>query len=224
MVKLLKMPALFVALTTLTFLVALPAFSVENSKASEPNSTLINHGDVAGLWVKPRNESMPYGAIYSQRDCAVLGFTKNRESKGHDFAIVAEQSGVRFQVIDEKGGIHSIPATALLKLIAEEDAWTVADKPVAGEAPAHNKILYRIARDRAVAKYAKDKGITRAAARDLADQIDDSTVHAAVKAAGIEFKDLAVGSKLEDVLNWIVNHQELIAGLVKIFLTLLALL
>lgn len=137
---------------------------------------------------------------------------------------MAEKSGVRFQVIDEKGGIHSIPATALLKLIVDDDAFAFVDKPVAGEAPAHNKILYRIARDRAIAKYAKDKGITRAAAREKADQIDDSTVHAAVKAAGIEFKDLPVGSKLEDVLNWIVNHQDLIVGLVKIFLTLLALL
>ncbi len=109
-------------------------------------------------------------------------------------------------------------------LFADPSAKPSTSVPT-GDVPAgHHKLLYRVARDRAIAQYAKDKGITRAAAREKAEQIDDSTVHAAVKAAGLQFKDLPVGSKLEDILTWIVDHQELIISLVKIFLTLLELL
>lgn len=108
-----------------------------------------------------------------------------------------------------------------------------AEKPVAifaaaapaSEAPAaHHKLLYRIARDRAITQYARDKGITRSAAREKADSIDDATIHAAVQAAGLQFQNLPIGDKLEDFLNWIVNHQDLIIAIVKIIITLLALL
>lgn len=95
----------------------------------------------------------------------------------------------------------------------------------AGDAPsAHHKLLYRIARDRAIAQYARDKGITRAAAREKADHIDDSTLHAAVQAAGLKVQALPVADKLEDFLQWVVDHQDLIIGIVKIVLTLLALM
>lgn len=90
--------------------------------------------------------------------------------------------------------------------------------------PCGHKFLYRVARDHAVVHLAREKGITRAAAREKLDHIDDSTVHAAVQAAGLKVKDLPTGDKLEDFLTWVVNHQDLIIAVAKIFITLLALL
>lgn len=104
-----------------------------------------------------------------------------------------------------------------------------SDSPVAAVAdpdviPAHHKLLYRIARDHAVAKYARDNKVSRAAAREKVDQVDDTTLHAAVQAAGLPVKAIPAGGKLSDFLDWIATHGDTILAIVKILMSLLAFL
>lgn len=75
---------------------------------------------VSGMWVQ-RSYKSPFAALYSDgrvssEKVAVLGFSRNQEGGGHEFAIVSGKEGVYFQIRDEKGQFHFIPATALLKL------------------------------------------------------------------------------------------------------------
>jgi len=100
-------------------------------------------------------------------------------------------------------------------------------KPVAAkpdEIPANHKLLYEAARDRAAKQVARDKGISRKEARELIDQVSDASLHAAVTAANIQVKPLPVGGPIQNLLDWFAAHQEQIAAIVKLILTLLALL
>lgn len=106
--------------------------------------------------------------------------------------------------------------------VSKSDAPVPAAKADDG-IPAGHKFLYRIARDRAVGEYARAKGISRAAAREKVDSLDDATLHAAVQASGaFAIKAQPVGGKLTDFLDWLASHQEQILALVKLIMSLLA--
>lgn len=116
------MRALLLLATGLVLTFALGA-SAEKPKATQETQSLgynlAHNADTGGLWVNQKY-SDPGASLYSQKrggGMAVLGFqTDANSAKGHDFAIVADRSKVYFQVIDENGGLHHIPVTALLKL------------------------------------------------------------------------------------------------------------
>lgn len=86
---------------------------------------LTSVANVGGLWVSRDSErKTPFAAFYSQSDAglsdaAILGFTKNQKGDPHDFAIVATDKEVYFQIRDKKGNIHFVPVEALTKLKAE---------------------------------------------------------------------------------------------------------
>lgn len=98
---------------------------------------------------------------------------------------------------------------------------TSAADPEALEIPIANRLVYRLARDKAAEIYAKDNKITeRAAAAKLA-KVSDSSLHTAFKASKLAHP---VGDTLEDVLRWLVDHKELIFEVAKLLIALLALL
>ncbi len=194
--------------------------------------SLSSGAGVGGIWVSPKSVNGPYGALYTSiRDnVSVLGFSRNGQGNPHDFAIVAEKDGVRFQVVDEKGVPHSIPATALLKLVDVEHV--VADKPktsdtpvapVAGAITEDHKFLYSLARTKAVTEYARVNKVSRSVAREKVDSLDDATLHAAVvKSGAFKIVAMPVGGKLTDFLDWISSHSDQILALVKLIMSLLA--
>lgn len=82
-----------------------------------PGYTLDSAGGVGGLWVS-RDYKSPFAAIYSDRrlDNAVIGISRDQSGQGFDFAVSADRDGVTLQIRDEKGKLHHLPASALLKL------------------------------------------------------------------------------------------------------------
>lgn len=193
---------------------------------------------VGGHWTRS-NAGGPYAVMNGGRDHAFIAVSKSESSQACEFAIVGDKNGVRFQIIDEKGDYHSIPATSLLKLVeprvkppAVGECWYVADtkpktsdSPAAAKAddgvPAGHRVLYAIARTKAITQLAKKENISRAAAKERIDEISDDALHAAVMASGaITIKAQPVGGKLTDFLDWLVTHQDAILAIVKIILAL----
>lgn len=74
-----------------------------------------NNFHVGGFWTSHKPDQ-PFASMYGEHGTVWIGVMQSHRSKGFEFAIVAEKDGVRFQIIDEKGDVHSIPVTALLKL------------------------------------------------------------------------------------------------------------
>lgn len=236
------------------FAIAAPEKRVSSPDQFRDGYSLSSIGGHAGLWVQPNGSDGPYGALYSQRqgNYAVLGFSRSAKAEDaklgriHDLAFIADAAGVRIQVVDENGDVHSIPATALLKLeekkpvptrydftpaAADKPAAKSSDTPVVPKAaadpdaiPAGHKFLYAVARTKAITEYARTKGVSRAAAREKVDSLDDATLHAAVQASGAftTIKAQPSGGRLSDFLDWLLAHQEQIAALVKLILSLLA--
>lgn len=95
-----------------------------------------------------------------------------------------------------------------------------ADK---AEVPLGHRLLFQIARDKAVAQYARDKNVSRAEARKQIDRVKDDQIEAEAKKVGLfaKVKEVPVEGKLEDLLQWIVDHQELVIAIVKVILTIL---
>lgn len=129
----------------------------------------------------------------------------------------------------------AIVLAGVLSLVMLAGRHTPCDAPVptsdtpvppaakADDAPgAHHKLLYAVARARAAGQLAKKEGISRAAAREKIDEIDDATLHAAVQASGTAIKAMPVGGKLTDFLDWLAAHQDAIMAIVKIILALFA--
>jgi ribosomal protein L10 len=83
--------------------------------------TSMNESYGAGAWATTNKGSV--ATIYADEDQgAVLGFYRN-QSKNNvgntmacDFGISARPDGVTLQIVDDKGKIHFLPVTALLKL------------------------------------------------------------------------------------------------------------
>ncbi len=88
--------------------------------------TLDSLGTTGGVWVQDANSpnTAPVGGFYSTRlggkPSAVLSFMCSPQSRGAEFAISSDKDGVTFQVVDDKGEVHFVPATALLKLIEKK--------------------------------------------------------------------------------------------------------
>lgn len=92
----------------------------------------------------------------------------------------------------------------------------------AESAPKQHKLLFAIARTKAVGEIAKARKISRADARELVDQIDDATLAQAAAAAKLTFKDLPEAGGLEGLLQWLVDHQDLVLALVKLIVAILS--
>jgi hypothetical protein len=133
--------------------------------------------------------------------------------------------GERFAKELEAAGHGKVTAAGF---VLADKAPKTSDSPVPAAAqadsiPAGHKFLYSLARTKAITQYAKEKGVSRAAAREKVDSLDDATLHAAVQASGaFAIKAQPVGGKLTDFLEWLSTHQEQIAALVKLIMSLLA--
>jgi hypothetical protein len=79
------------------------------------------------------------------------------------------------------------------------------------------KLIFAIARARAAGELAKKEGISRSAAREKIDSIDDSTLDGLVKEAKLVVKERPVGGPLVD---WLIENQEIIKIIVAILLAL----
>lgn len=178
---------------------------------------------VGGHWT-PGNG--PYAVMNGDRNSAFFGISKSQSST--PFAIAADRDHVWFQVIDEAGGYHHIPVTALLKLVDQPvkadkpAAKSPSDAPVAGDGiPANHRFLYGIARARAAEELAKKEKISRRAAREkIDDALTDAQLHDLVKSAPIPIVVKAVGGKLTDFLEWLAAHQDVIMAIVAIIMSL----
>lgn len=181
-----------------------------------------------GFW-SPQHKVAPFASMYGDESRAWLGVMRSPSSKGFEFAVIAEKGEAvpRFQIIDEKGGYHSLPVTALLKL---QDASAIAppkssDAPVAkaeGPPPGY-KLIFGLARAKAAGELAKKENISRAAARQkIDDAIDDATLLDLVKEAKVVVKAQPAGGKLTDFLEWLADHKEVIMAIVAIIMSLFA--
>ncbi len=77
----------------------------------------IEKGDMQGAWVNSGTTTAGFYARDSQGQAA-LAFYKDRtgKPKAADFAITAMKDEMFFQIVDDKGEVHKVPVTALLKL------------------------------------------------------------------------------------------------------------
>lgn len=96
-------------LAVAAYCVAVPVTRVN----AEPNQMDSHY--IGGFWTKGRSDQ-PYATMNHMHGMAYIAVSKSQSSKACEFAIIADKDGVRFQIIDDAGGYHSIPATALLKL------------------------------------------------------------------------------------------------------------
>lgn len=143
-------------------------------------------------------------------------------SKWSVFAIVfAVLFGLGVALIPGRSAPERSPAeTEVLNALAEAPL-PAADS--SDEIPAGHRLLYRVARNKAAEIYAKDKRISRHAAREKIASIDDGAIHAAVKAAKLSIEDLPRGD-LASILQWIIDHQDLILAIAKLIVALLAII
>lgn len=196
---------------------------------------LANSSDAGGLWVQRTGEGKPVGALYAStmggQDNAVLGFYRDTAKAGaHDFAIVAEKTGVWFQVIDDNGKFHAVPATALLKLASPEPKVALAVNPVEavagiGKGELRKRIVLEFVRHRAVELAVKDgikspDGKVRKVTRDEAEKLVDGVRDDVILGAAIEQGAPVEGGRLEGLVNWLWEHRE---QLIRLILSLLAL-
>jgi hypothetical protein len=114
------------------------------------------------------------------------------------------------QDIPQQQGVHSIE---------ELPSAEGADAKI----PLGRRVLYAMARNQAAEIYAKDQNITEAAARLKLGKISNVSLDTAVKASRFDVQGLPAAG-LEDILRWIVEHQDLILAIAKLLITLLALL
>lgn len=212
----------FFALFLLAAAVAMagPAESKTIYSTVRADSQSLDNIHVGGHWT-PSNHGGPYAVMNGGRDFAFVAVAKSHNSRAYEFAIVADKDGARFQIIDDAGGYHSLPVTALLKLeTATPPAKSSSDAPVAkaDDIPAGHKLLIRFARVKAAGELAKKENISRAAARDRIDEITDADVHAVLKASPVVVKAMPVGGKLTDFLEWVAEHKDVIMAIVAIIM------
>lgn len=91
------------------------------------SACFINSGFASGMWAKSGKEfdTGPFATIHAQRgwQAGVIALDrglKEYAGKGFDFSIAADKSTITFQIRDEKGKLHFVPVTALLKLVTPE--------------------------------------------------------------------------------------------------------
>ena len=94
----------------------------------------------------------------------------------------------------------------------------------ADDIPRGHKLLYRLARNRAVDDVMAAKKVSRAKAKELIDRYaDDDSLHALAMEAGLKIAAAPKeGGRLESLLDWLLAHQDQILALIKLILTLLA--
>lgn len=229
----------FAVLLTATLTIA---FAADKPQAAKPADNAIH---VGGFWTPTKNGPFVVMNGGNERQ-AFLGLMRSTSSKGCEFAISVDKDGVQFQIMDENGKFHFLPATALLKLADKKKtpAWNIvaeadcdvaneqpkdapkakgSDAPVAGkdDIPAGHRLLYKMARIRAAGELADKEKISRRAAREkIDDAVTDAQLHELATAAGIAIKPQVSGGKVQDFLDWLIAHQDVILALVKILLAL----
>lgn len=213
------------ALTALVLGVALLAIAGPSprlaAESKKPDSFY-----TGGFWTPFKDG--PFASMYGDDQRAWLGVMRSPSSKGFDFAILAEKGETPcFQIIDEKGDVHWLPVTALLKLKdVAADKPKSSDSPVAQPAEAKDiprgyRVLYAIARVRAAGELAKRDNISRAAAKEKIDSVSDKQLHELVEAAGLKVSKAYPGEgRLKEIIDWLIEHQELILAIVTLLLSL----
>ena len=234
-----RKPIVFFSLLWIAGVLAWVAAPV-NSAPPKPASwySLTNASDAGGLWVQ-RDGAKPIGALYASKiggkDNAVLGFyCDSTKAQAHDFAIIADADGVRFQLRDEKGELVILPTSALAKL-ADVQPKLARGPPEAiegiGRGDIGKRLLLKLVKARAVERLtthgfkdagkADSKPLSREKAKALVAEVDDEVI---LKHIVEKYGDeIGEGGKLESLLQWLVDHKEQILQLVKFIVTLLAL-
>lgn len=81
---------------------------------------LVDSSTAGGLWVKPTGNSKATAGFYATNyHGPALSFDTGRSGRdhgAHDFAIIADDKEVSFQIVDKNGKVHFLPVTALLRL------------------------------------------------------------------------------------------------------------
>lgn len=207
----------FCLLLGLSALVAMAGPAKSSATSAKPDAMY-----VGGHWTPGKG---PYAVMNGDNRMAFIAVSKSQSSKACEFAVVGDRDGVRFQIIDEAGGFHSLPVTALLKLEA-----AAADKPKNSDAPpaakvegppAGYKVIFALARAKAAGDLAKKENISRRAAREKIDEaVDDDTLYSVVKEAKLVVKAQPVTGRLSDFLEWLAENKEVIAAIVAIILAM----
>lgn len=115
-------------------------------------------------------------------------------------------------------GLASIPAKEA------QPVQSVAPAAPAAEISAGHKLAYDAARSRAIDQLAKEKKITRRAARAAIEKVTDAQIHQAVTAAGLTVGDAPAPGFLDKLVTWFEDHKDVIEAIIKLFLMLAPLL
>jgi len=231
------LPSCFVAAA----LIGEPVTAQQAKKVEAPPRVVtMSSEDVGGTWVGKQGGKTTAG-FYSQRvgnkETVALGFYKDSsKAVATDFAIACDSDGVFFQVVDDKGKIHVVPVTALLKLNDEGKVNAIRGPPEAvggiGDRDLGKRLLVKLVKARAVDRLmshgltdagvaAMTKPLTRAEAKALVDTVDDELI---IKHASETYpKAFGEGGRLADLVDWLASHKEEILALVKFLISLLAL-
>lgn len=214
--------------------VSVPANSAP-PKAAERWYSLTNAHEAGGLWVQ-RDGAKPIGSLYASRiggqDHAVLGFYRDgSKAEAHDFAIVTDADGVRFQIRDDAGKLHWLPASALLKL-TDGNPKVIRGPPEAvegvGKGELRKRLLLDVMRHHAVNRLVRDglktpdgkvRKVDRDEARELVAKVKDETILAMAVEKGAPVGE---GGKLEALLDWILAHKEEIIRFIMLLISLFA--
>lgn len=92
---------------------------------------------------------------------------------------------------------------------------TVAETISAG-----HKLAYDAARSRAIDQYAKEKKVTRRAARAAIEKVSDAHIHQAVTAAGLTVGDAPAPGFLDKLVTWFEDHKDVIEAIIKLIMLL----
>lgn len=117
------------------------------------------------------------------------------------------------------------PVKPLPSPVAKSVAPPSSDTPVTpvakdGDIPKGFKVVFALARTRAVGELAKKENISRAAAREKIDSISDKELYESAKVAGLTVaKDYPGEGKLSAIIDWLIEHQDLIKALVVLILS-----
>lgn len=128
----------------------------------------------------------------------------------------------RWAAADEKLNRES---DARLVVIAESfDAQAAVPAVPDAAIPAGHKLAYDAARSRAIDQYAKEKKVTRRAARAAIEKVSDAHIHQAVTAAGLTVGDAPAPGFLDKLVAWFEDHKDVLEAIIKLILTLAPLL
>ena len=135
--------------------------------------------------------------------------------------IVGGIFGVKFTL--QQGPPNVPPEVIIIVPGDDSNAW-MAQGPAAVEARDNRPVLFAIARIKAARMYHQEHPDTPfLQCLGLARAVPEAEVVNAVKAAGIKFEGMPVGGPLQNLLDWIAAHPEVIQQIIQIILLLIPL-